>query len=194
MGRKIAPMAKMRLAARHRTTRCGYQGARVQTWAVSKSRVSGSPEILIHYHTNTKMIPKPFPANGQWGYVCDDKFGLKDADVVCRELGFQMGAQEVRGSSFYAPPNQDFNYLMDEVECHGNETKLGQCAFKGWGVHNCGVDEVAGVTCKVPVMKCPNNYWLCHTSKECIPPAFVCDNTPDCADKSDECAAVCQVG
>ncbi|XP_039230208.1 uncharacterized protein LOC6532617 isoform X3 [Drosophila yakuba] len=131
-------------------------------------------------------------ANGQWGYVCDDKFGLKDADVVCRELGFQMGAQEVRGSSFYAPPNQDFNYLMDEVECHGNETKLSQCAFKGWGVHNCGVDEVAGVTCKVPVMKCPNNYWLCHTSKECIPPAFVCDNTPDCADKSDECAAVCQ--
>ncbi|XP_017071834.1 uncharacterized protein LOC108108319 isoform X3 [Drosophila eugracilis] len=131
-------------------------------------------------------------ANGQWGYVCDDKFGLKDADVVCRELGFQMGAQEVRGSSYYPPPNQDFNYLMDEVECHGNETKLSECTFKGWGIHNCGVDEVAGVTCKVPVMKCPNDYWLCHTSKECIPPAFVCDNTPDCADKSDECAAVCQ--
>ncbi|XP_017028293.1 uncharacterized protein teq isoform X1 [Drosophila kikkawai] len=131
-------------------------------------------------------------ANGQWGYVCDDKFGLKDADVVCRELGFPMGAQEVRGSSFYAPPNQDFNYVMDEVECRGNETKLSECPFKGWGVHNCGVDEVAGVICKVPVMKCPNNYWLCHTSKECIPPAFVCDNTEDCADKSDECAAVCQ--
>ncbi|XP_016973149.1 uncharacterized protein LOC108040261 isoform X2 [Drosophila rhopaloa] len=131
-------------------------------------------------------------ANGQWGYVCDDKFGLKDADVVCRELGFKMGAQEVRGSSAYPPPDQDFNYLMDEVECHGNETKLSECAFKGWGVHNCGVDEVAGVICKVPVMKCPNNYWLCHTSKECIPPAFVCDNTEDCADKSDECAAVCQ--
>ncbi|XP_020817147.1 uncharacterized protein LOC110190830 isoform X1 [Drosophila serrata] len=131
-------------------------------------------------------------ANGQWGYVCDDKFGLKDADVVCRELGFPMGAQEVRGNSFYAPPNQDFNYVMDEVECRGNETKLSECPFKGWGVHNCGVDEVAGVICKVPVMKCPNNYWLCHTSKECIPPAFVCDNTEDCADKSDECAAVCQ--
>ncbi|XP_052845541.1 uncharacterized protein LOC128258146 isoform X5 [Drosophila gunungcola] len=131
-------------------------------------------------------------ANGQWGYVCDDKFGLKDADVVCRELGFKMGAQAVRGSSIYAPPDQDFNYLMDEVECHGNETKLSECPFKGWGIHNCGVDEVAGVICKVPVMKCPNNYWLCHTSKECIPPAFVCDNTEDCADKSDECAAVCQ--
>ncbi|XP_037722832.1 uncharacterized protein LOC119555492 isoform X3 [Drosophila subpulchrella] len=131
-------------------------------------------------------------ANGQWGYVCDDKFGLKDADIVCREIGFQMGAQEVRGSSFYAPPNQDFNYLIDEVECHGNETKLKDCAFKGWGVHNCGVDEVAGVVCKVPVMKCPNNYWKCQSSKDCIPTAFVCDNMTDCPDKSDESAAVCQ--
>nr|XP_016933982.1 uncharacterized protein LOC108012952 isoform X6 [Drosophila suzukii] len=131
-------------------------------------------------------------ANGQWGYVCDDKFGLKDADIVCREIGYQMGAQEVRGSSFYAPPNQDFNYLIDEVECHGNETKLKDCAFKGWGVHNCGVDEVAGVVCKVPVMKCPNNYWLCQSSKDCIPTSFVCDNMNDCPDKSDESAAICQ--
>ncbi|BFF99126.1 uncharacterized protein DMAD_07097 [Drosophila madeirensis] len=130
--------------------------------------------------------------NGKWGYVCDDKFGLRDADVVCRELGYKLGAQEVRGSSFYAPDDQNFNYAMDEVECQGNETKLKDCDFKGWGVHNCGVDEVAGVACKVPVMKCPNNYWLCQTSKECIPPAFVCDHTADCADKSDESPAICQ--
>ncbi|SPP85382.1 blast:Scavenger receptor cysteine-rich domain-containing group B protein [Drosophila guanche] len=130
--------------------------------------------------------------NGKWGYVCDDKFGLRDADVVCRELGYKLGAQEVRGSSFYAPEDQNFNYAMDEVECHGNETMLKDCDFKGWGVHNCGVDEVAGVACKVPMMKCPNNYWLCQTSKECIPPAFVCDHTADCADKSDESAAICQ--
>ncbi|XP_026849508.1 uncharacterized protein LOC6603014 isoform X2 [Drosophila persimilis] len=130
--------------------------------------------------------------NGQWGYVCDDKFGLRDADVVCRELGYKLGAQEVRGSSFYAPADQNFNYAMDEVECQGNETMLKDCHFKGWGVHNCGVDEVAGVACKVPMMKCPNNYWLCQTSKECIPPAFVCDHTADCADKSDESPTVCQ--
>ncbi|XP_033243521.1 uncharacterized protein LOC108152581 isoform X3 [Drosophila miranda] len=130
--------------------------------------------------------------NGQWGYVCDDKFGLRDADVVCRELGYKLGAQEVRGSSFYAPADQNFNYAMDEVECQGNETMLKDCNFKGWGVHNCGVDEVAGVACKVPMMKCPNNYWLCQTSKECIPPAFVCDHTADCADKSDESPTVCQ--
>ncbi|EDV95796.1 GH15575 [Drosophila grimshawi] len=130
--------------------------------------------------------------NGKWGYVCDDKFGLPDADVVCRELGHKMGASEVRGNSYYEPPERNFNYVMDEIECRGNETHLKDCDFKGWGVHNCGVDEVVGVVCKVPVLKCPNNFWLCKTSKECIPPAFVCDNTEDCADKSDESNAVCK--
>ncbi|KAL7733723.1 hypothetical protein ACLKA6_011458 [Drosophila palustris] len=130
--------------------------------------------------------------NGQWGFVCDDNFGLRDADVVCHELGFKMGAAEVRGNSFYEPTERNFNYAMDGVNCRGNETQLKDCDFKGWGVHNCGVDEVVGVVCKVPLLKCPNNLWLCHTSKECIPPAFVCDNTADCGDRSDESDAVCK--
>ncbi|KAH8395222.1 hypothetical protein KR222_002788 [Zaprionus bogoriensis] len=130
---------------------------------------------------------------GQWGYVCDDKFGLPDADVVCRELGFKQGAAEVRGNAYFAPPERNFNYAMDEVECRGNETQLKDCDFKGWNVHNCGVDEVVGVVCKVPTLKCPGNLWLCHSSQECIPPDFVCDNTVDCADKSDESDVVCKV-
>lgn len=130
---------------------------------------------------------------GKWRYVCDDKFGLSDAEVVCRELGFKLGASEVRGFSYYPPTTGDVSFAMDEVECRGDETSLKECNFKGWGVSNCGPDEVVGVVCKVPQLKCPNNYWLCSTSQECIPPAFVCDNTPDCADKSDESENVCNV-
>ncbi|XP_054735458.1 uncharacterized protein LOC129242688 isoform X3 [Anastrepha obliqua] len=129
---------------------------------------------------------------GKWGYVCDDKFGLRDAEVVCRELGFKLGASEVRGYSYYPPTAVDVSFAMDEVDCRGDESSLRECNFKGWGVSNCGPDEVVGVVCKVPQLKCPNNYWLCSTSQECIPPAFVCDHTPDCADKSDESDNICK--
>lgn len=84
-------------------------------------------------------------------------------------------------------------YAMDEIDCKGNETSLKDCDFKGWGIHDCGNDEVLGVACKVPVMKCPTGYWLCSTSEECIATAFVCDSVPDCTDKSDESSIICDV-
>lgn len=122
----------------------------------------------------------------KWGYVCDDKFGIVDANVLCKELGFTLGAAEVKSNSYYTPQESMIEgaetvFNMDEVNCSGNETSLRECEFSGWGVHDCNAEEVVGVICKVPVMKCPPNYWLCETSEECIPTAFMCDNVRDCA-------------
>ena len=36
---------------------------------------------------------------------------------------------------------------MDNVQCFGNETRIDQCNFPGWGIHNCGHYLDAGLVC-----------------------------------------------
>lgn len=133
----------------------------------------------------------------KWGYVCDDNFSLEAANVLCRELGYEDGALELKPNSFY-PANSAMMkndgtpiFIMDEVRCSGNESSLKECDFSGWGVHDCNSEEVLGVVCKTPVMTCPIDYWLCDTSAECVPVSFLCDNVNDCADGSDESVTHC---
>lgn len=134
-------------------------------------------------------------AFGHTGYICDDGFGLRDAQVVCRELGYALGASEVKGNSFFIKNNQTDApfYMMDDVTCNGDETTLMDCDFSGWGVHNCLGQEIVGVVCKTPQEKCPKDYWQCDTGQECLPLAFVCDGLLDCGDGSDEDSQHCDV-
>ncbi|XP_044764344.1 uncharacterized protein LOC123320918 [Coccinella septempunctata] len=132
-------------------------------------------------------------AFGRTGYVCDDKFDIRDANVVCKELGYHLGAAEVKGNSVFAkdvPPEKVF-YMMDDVMCLGNETSIRDCDFNGWGSHDCTNTEVVGVVCNGLQDKCPDLFWKCKDTNECVPMAFVCDGPEDCSDGSDETEELC---
>ena len=83
--------------------------------------------------------------NGTWGTICGDSWDLPDADVVCRQLGYDGALRAVRDTAFGQGTGPIW---LDDVQCVGNETSISQCSHLGLGVHNCRHYENAGVVCR----------------------------------------------
>ena len=82
--------------------------------------------------------------NGTWGTVCDDYWDIKDARVVCRQLGFP-DAVSAPTSAWFGEGSG--NIWLDNVQCVGNERSIEDCRHSGWGIENCGHHEDASVIC-----------------------------------------------
>lgn len=83
--------------------------------------------------------------DGEWGTVCDDLWGLTDANVVCREIGCPNGATQATLRAEFG--GGAGTIWIDNVQCTGNELYLSDCPHNGWNIHNCQHSEDAGVRC-----------------------------------------------
>ncbi|XP_019859007.1 PREDICTED: deleted in malignant brain tumors 1 protein-like [Amphimedon queenslandica] len=127
--------------------------------------------------------------NGKWGTVCDDYWGNTDANVVCRQLGYDSGT--AFGRAYFGQGTGLI--VMDDVHCNGAESYLTNCTHTNTMYHNCYHFEDAGVRCSLctpgsihliggshdwegRVELCNNGLW-----------ATVCDNNWDSTDAAVVC-------
>ena len=83
--------------------------------------------------------------HGTWGTICDNDWDLKDADVVCRQLGYDGALSALRHAAFGQGTGPIW---LDKVQCRGYEKSVSQCAHAGWGGHNCGHYDDVSVVCR----------------------------------------------
>lgn len=82
---------------------------------------------------------------GTSGYLCDDLWDITAANVICNQLGFDGAEGTVIGGKF----GQYDGYLLNEVDCTGDEENLLECTHGGFGSpNNCTDYRAAGVTCQ----------------------------------------------
>nr|XP_055046848.1 scavenger receptor cysteine-rich type 1 protein M130 [Misgurnus anguillicaudatus] len=120
--------------------------------------------ITLSTANNVRLIGGSRPCSGrvevlhegQWGTVCDDGWDMKDAAVVCKEVGCDKPVRAVGVAHFGQGSGPIW---MDEVHCNGSESTLKNCKSKG--VSNCGHHEDAGVICSDRIPRLVNGSHLC---------------------------------
>ncbi|VDI08633.1 Hypothetical predicted protein, partial [Mytilus galloprovincialis] len=112
-------------------------------------------------------------AFGFWGTICDDQWNAHAAGVVCGMLGYQTTNAVARTGAFYGEGTG--HIWLDNTNCTGSESSITQCRSNGWGQHNCGHNEDAGVICSQDiVIVCPQSGYLGSSS---IPDGIAVDPT-----------------
>ncbi|XP_003963269.1 uncharacterized protein [Takifugu rubripes] len=80
----------------------------------------------------------------QWGTVCDHGWDLREADVVCLELGCGLAESALRGAVF-GPGGGEI--WLRHVQCTGHESSLSRCAVVLYSNAYCTHENDAGVKC-----------------------------------------------
>ena len=92
-------------------------------------------------------------SNGAWGTVCSDLWDLRDATVVCNQLGYQYALSAPRYAAFGQGSGPTW---LDDVACTGDEPSIFNCTHRGIGVHS---------------SNCSSHYYdasaVCYKGKQC---------------------------
>ena len=82
--------------------------------------------------------------HGTWGTICSNHWDLKDAKVVCRQLGYGGALSALRHGAFGQGTGPIW---LNGAQCGGSEKSVSQCTHAGWGGHSCRHYNDVSVVC-----------------------------------------------
>lgn len=83
-----------------------------------------------------------YNGNLEWATVCDEGFGINEAKVICRQLGFSAnGATLIHNFGIGSGGT-----ILGGVQCDGSESHIKDCNYTQ--EYNCSNDQDVGVACK----------------------------------------------
>ncbi|CAI8016962.1 Neurotrypsin, partial [Geodia barretti] len=65
--------------------------------------------------------------NDTWGTICNYGWGIEDADLACRQLGFFGALFSSSQSGYPVDTNDSVPIYWSQVLCHGDELSLSEC-------------------------------------------------------------------
>ena len=86
-------------------------------------------------------------SNGAWGGICDDEWGINDANVVCHMLGYPSATAYFKAQSAFGQGPSGSRFVLDNLNCTGNESSVFDCPHNGEWNEDCRANEIAGVRC-----------------------------------------------
>lgn len=93
---------------------------------------------------------------GVWGTICDDAWDIRDAHVVCRQLGYPGALSAPIRAAFGQGSG---NILLSLFGCSGVESSLQNCIHSEWGATLCVHSEDASVVCRTNDTLDPQAGW-----------------------------------
>ena len=88
-------------------------------------------------------------SNGVWGGICDDEWGINDANVVCHMLGYPSATAYFKAQSAFGQGPSGSRFVLDNLHCIGTESSVFDCQGNSEWSHDCSASEIAGVKCEL---------------------------------------------
>ncbi|NXL31910.1 CFAI factor, partial [Glaucidium brasilianum] len=121
--------------------------------------------------------------------VCDSEWTMNEANVACKHLGFESGAEYYQADSSITESALNSLHCL-KISCRGLETSLAECHIEMKSRDS--NEGFVSLQCHENIRACLDGEFQC-VNKKCISLNKICDGINDCGDLSDElCCRECR--